>query len=445
MQELNNKLVLEPVYIAEYIELMNRIYMFESMRTPNYVIEGNEIKGLDCAHSDSIKQVTAEAGEQVKVGDNLKYVYQKDEYKWNEEKTQQGDYVGAHSQLLENLKAEIEKINDLSDKIMDSTLEESARNGYLDKIHNSGNVIITKTIEYYQNSGTTEKVNITVSLMNEAELEIYEDEEVYEIFIATNQANEEIEACTSLDVITGETDTNNNVTAEKFIESFLPFIEGDINKIMKKAENEKYNSFDMVEWGAFVNPVKGADDKLYLQDKNRNELIEYSQMLATIQGERDLMQKRGKKDQIMVKFQQTTKGTFFEILTSEKFNYRAQEQVYGYYISKGFNDTDGKRDSQIVENKRRMRKDGKPAGLEEVNRYRITRMPEYYIGEPLDWRNDNYYCNQIYTLNADNLSIYHDEEYSDRERTVWSKDGDKKKEQEMIGFFIVECSRVTSP
>ena len=92
-----------------------------------------------------------------------------------------------------------------------------------------------------------------------------------------------------------------------------------------------------------------------------------------------------------------------------------------------------------------MRKDGKPAGLEEVNRYRITRMPEYYIGEPLDWRNDNYYCNQIYTLNADNLSIYHDEEYSDRERTVWSKDGDKKKEQEMIGFFIVECSRVTSP
>ena len=205
--------------------------------------------------------------------------------------------------------------------------------------------------------------------------------------------------------------------------------------------DNQYDTFVINEWGAFINPSKESDSTLYEQEKNRNELIEYSQMLATIQGERDIMQKRGKTNQLMLKFQQTEKGTFFELLTGEKFNYNAGEQVYGYYVCKGFRDQDEKVENQIIESRHRGRKDGKPEGLSSVNRYRIVRMKEFYTGEPLDWRNDNYYCNQIYTLNADNLSIYHDEEFAAREKTVWTKDSEGKKvEKEMIGFFIIDCS-----
>ena len=69
-------------------------------------------------------------------------------------------------------------------------------------------------------------------------------------------------------------------------------------------------------------------------------------------------------------------------------------------------------------------------------------MPEYYYQEPLDWRNDNYFSNQIYTLNADNLNTIIDPEFADRIEVIEStenkdKDGKILKEQDMIGFYII--------
>ena len=76
-----------------------------------------------------------------------------------------------------------------------------------------------------------------------------------------------------------------------------------------------------------------------------------------------------------------------------------------------------------------------------------TRMKEFYNQEPLDWRNDNYYCNQIYTMNADNLNVIIDSEFGDRENVIYTNPGnnnEKGKEQEMIGFYIIEIT-VTDP
>ena len=73
-------------------------------------------------------------------------------------------------------------------------------------------------------------------------------------------------------------------------------------------------------------------------------------------------------------------------------------------------------------------------------KFRITCMPEYYRQEPLDWRNDNYFSNQIYTLNADNLNTIIDPEFEAREKTIFTKDATdatKVKEQEMIGFYTI--------
>ena len=429
-----NRIPMNEEFIAEYIHLMNRIYTFESTRMPNYTVSGTAASGLDKNHADSVVKVEDASGKSIEVGD-ITYNYKQNEYMWNEDVAN-----SEHAKLLNRLKSEIEIMTNAGYKIKNET-DATKVDGWREQIYKSGVEIVNATISYYTTVGTTTKYKVTVTMVDNAELEIYEDENVYEIFIATTgDENEEVIPTISLDVVKDETDPNNDVAGATFIKAFLAYIKGDIDTILGKTGNNVTDptKYAVTEWGAFVNPVKNtADSTLYEQEQNRNELIEYSQMLSTIQSERDLMQKKGEKSYIMVKFQQTVKGTFFELLTGEKYNYNAQEQVYGYYISKGFADEDKNSSSQIIEGKRKGRKTGKPDGIHDINRYRITRMPEYYIGEPLDWRNDNYYCNQIYTLNADNLSIYHDEEYAARERTVWTKKGEGKAEQEMIGFFIV--------
>ena len=80
-------------------------------------------------------------------------------------------------------------------------------------------------------------------------------------------------------------------------------------------------------------------------------------------------------------------------------------------------------------------------------------MKEFYSQEPLDWRNDNYYSNQIYTLNADNLNVMIDPEFADKERVIITKPSSNgsseemlqntqeiRSEQEMLGFYRIKCT-----
>ena len=183
-------------------------------------------------------------------------------------------------------------------------------------------------------------------------------------------------------------------------------------------------------------------------------------MLNTIQGQRDYIQKKGANQKsFLLKFQQTAKGTFFEVLTNEGDNYEAMEIVRGYYISEGYNKGFGSQPSDVVikvprgrrEQRAPIARGGKTAvPTTTYGKFRITCMPEYYRQEPLDWRNDNYFSNQIYTLNADNLNTEIEPEFAAREKTIFTKADSTAsttgvKEQEMIGFYTVSVNEVQTP
>ena len=75
---------------------------------------------------------------------------------------------------------------------------------------------------------------------------------------------------------------------------------------------------------------EGIDQAL---SNDENNLIEYSQMLSTVQGERNKLQRQGNKNKIILKFTQTVKGTFFEILGKEKMNTEQKSQIFGFFLS----------------------------------------------------------------------------------------------------------------
>ena len=170
-------------------------------------------------------------------------------------------------------------------------------------------------------------------------------------------------------------------------------------------------------------------------------------MLNTIQGQRDFLQKKGKKQSsFLLKFQQTSKGTIFEVLMDEGDNYGDKETIRAYYICQGYGYTANS--GEVIRQPRgrkeqRVARSGKGAVPKENGKYRITSMPEYYKQEPIDWRNDNYFSNQIYTLNADNLNTEIEPEFAARERVITTKadsETGKHEEQEMIGFYTISIS-----
>ena len=71
--------------------------------------------------------------------------------------------------------------------------------------------------------------------------------------------------------------------------------------------------------------------------------------------------------------------------------------------------------------------------------WRITIVPNFYEGEPLDWNNDNYYTTFLFAQNADNLNIQLDPEFEARNKVIFTTDTTdetKRLEQEMIGYFV---------
>ena len=294
-----------------------------------------------------------------------------------------------------------------------------------------------------------EGTTITADMLSSATEEIYESEAIYQVHYAIQKPEETSE------MVVGLSFNGSNVavplTSSNFMIDFLTQIDNDLVEILSLGTKE--HSYTLKDFAAYVKPT--IKDPANPTVEERNQLIEYSQMLNTIQGQRDFIQKKGAKQKsFLLKFQQTAKGTFFEVLTNEGDNYNAQETVRGYYISEGYNNGASSSPSDTVIKVPRGRREqrvpvsrgGKTAiPTTTFGKFRITCMPEYYKQEPLDWRNDNYFSNQIYTLNADNLNTEIEPEFAAREKTIFTKDTASTsttgvKEQEMIGFYTVSVS-----
>ena len=228
--------------------------------------------------------------------------------------------------------------------------------------------------------------NTTIETIEEAELEIYDKQEVYNVFESSLKDG-------TIDVIE-ELTTTLGMTVEEFIRTLID-PDGEIKTFCAYREPE------------VTEPIS-ADDN--------DKLIEYSQMFQTIQMEKDAL--KGEIDdnwehgyiQYLLAFLQTPKGTIFTLVTSNLTVTNkptdANERIDGFYLCKGI----------------------------EEGRYKIVGIPNLYEGEPLDWCNDNYYSNFIYDQNMENLNVIIDGEFSSRTTPCNGKEID----QNMVGYYILE-------
>lgn len=165
-----------------------------------------------------------------------------------------------------------------------------------------------------------------------------------------------------------------------------------------------------------------------MKKSNLNEIIEYSQLLSLIQEERDKTELQDSKALILM-FNQTELGTYFEIICPKPKDSMENVRQLGFYFDcPGFKQTvhrDGGKPTDFVIIKkdncyyRKQKEDHVPNRTyipgqfndeDDPNTLRVCIIPEIYNQEPLDWNNDNYYCNKIYLMNCDNVSIQYDGE-----------------------------------
>ena len=463
-------------YICEAAGLLAKYVTFENTRLPSYSPgdESTSAKGLDKNHPSSVAEATSDmylnkvidnyildeastpkrSFGTLKGNKNITYEFECE----NERKGfKDGDWIWAidpedddysHVELLEDLNSAFETLNwmcwgadsapsPVPDGVTVGTMEQ--------QLYVATRKAVSSGLEYYGQDTPVTKIGLTVEMLDLAELEIYEEEAIYQVHYAKKGTND-IVVGLSLD---GSEQDGKDKT-EDFINSFLTEINADLVKYLTLTVNKK-QTYAINEFVAYLKPSL-VDQSKGISVVDRNKLIEYSQMLNTIQGQRDFIQKKGEeKKNFLLKFQQTAKGTFFEVMKAEGDNYAVGEEMYGYYISQGYGYTIDSSSSDVIKvpkGRKEMRmvrgrsaapavKNEKPEG-----RFRITRMPRYYEQEPVDWRNDNYFCNQIYTLNADNLNTMIDPEFEAREKTIFTKDTAEGsttgvKEQEMIGFYTI--------
>ena len=155
-----------------------------------------------------------------------------------------------------------------------------------------------------------------------------------------------------------------------------------------------------------------------IKETNLNEIIEYSQMLSTIQEERNKIDLQ-KNQSLILMFNQTCLGTYFEILCPKPKNSNKNTQHLGFVL-------ECPRFEQLLTSKEKpniIKKGNGYFRTKEINRtyipgqlgdeykLQVDIIPSLYNQEPTDWDNDNYYSNKIYLINCDNISIQMDPEY----------------------------------
>lgn len=155
-----------------------------------------------------------------------------------------------------------------------------------------------------------------------------------------------------------------------------------------------------------------------IKETNLNEIIEYSQMLSTIQEERNKIDLQ-KNQSLILMFNQTCLGTYFEILCPKPKNSSKNTQHLGFVLEcPGFEQLLKSKEKPNIIKKgngyfrtKETNRTYIPGQLGDGEKLQVDIIPTLYNQEPTDWDNDNYYSNKIYLMNCDNVSIQMDPEY----------------------------------
>lgn len=245
------------------------------------------------------------------------------------------------------------------------------------------------TPEYDPNDTSTP---ITIEMIEDSELEMYDLGKIYKIFYATQDGS----------VVT-DLNTKTGISVEDLLIQAVETILG--------------KSITLLNMCAYVEPIWDSTHEA----ESIDALIEYSQMLKTVQEERNVIQLEPKK--IILKFTQTEKGTIFEILKSRVLSTTETEEISAFYIGLGYGELS---DEQLI------------TATPLINQpYRITVIPKFYIEEPLDWIHDDYYSNFLFDQNSNNLDIQFDAEFKARNGTIITKNYE---EQNIIGYYIIKTN-----
>lgn len=408
-------------YINEVLGYLSKCVSFEKTRLPSIREDNQGLESISSEWSETnsngwIEKFTedfTQGGINYKVVSGYEY-----NYKFRNE--------GKHADLIKNMEDKLKGIYmfSLMERMSETDNEGTADNEYA--LMRMIDELIVVWLEYYKGVVTPDD-----NLLDQySEIEIYEDEQVYKIFEATEEGETKVITC-----LTGGNEDEQSL--ETFIQGILEFFKDEIKTIVGRKED--INGFDIEEFVAYEDPMKGkTEDMISESELNKifqeddNNLIEYSQMLSTIQGERNKLQRQGNKNKFILKFTQTYKGTFFELLGKETKNTDDDSIILGFFMSELKN---------IVSHERKRGKGYIPDKTDNKRFVRITKVPEFYKGDPLDWINDNYYCNKIFTQNCDNLYLGLQPEIANRitvKGTPDEEDSNEFKEKDMIGYYMVK-------
>lgn len=408
-------------YINEVLGYLSKCVSFEKTRLPSIREDNQGLESVSSEWSETNPNGWIEKFNEdfTQGGINYKVVSGYDyNYKFRDE--------GKHADLVKNMEDKLKGIYmfSLMEKMSETDSEGTADNEYA--LMKMIDELIAVWLEYYKGVVTPDD-----DLLNQySEIEIYEDEEVYKIFEATEEGETKVITC-----LTGGNEDEQSL--ETFIQGILEFFKDEIKTIVGRKED--INGFDIEEFVAYEDPMKGKTEdmiseaelnKMFQEDDNN--LIEYSQMLSTIQGERNKLQRQGNKNKFILKFTQTYKGTFFELLGKETKNTDDDSIILGFFMSELKN---------IVSHERKRGRGYIPDKVDNKRFVRITKVPEFYKGDPLDWINDNYYCNKIFTQSCDNLYLGLQPEIANRITVKGTPDDEEPtelKEKDMIGYYMIK-------
>ena len=425
-------------YINEVLGYLSKCLAFEEIRLPS--IRESDNQGLESVNEEYdaetnpngwIEKYTEEF---TKNGVIYRVVDNYENYKFRD--------GGKHDDLIDSLRTK------LSDIYMYYALgkEEGSESLGLDYIMN---VLIGEYMDIWMKYYKGLVIPNNLIIREYSDIEIYEDEHIYKVFEGDGEEGTHIIS----KLTDGKTEDTDGEELKKFIEELMMYFKDEINSVTgNKGEIKSVSIDDMV---AYEDPLKELTNEDVDTDSaaidealsnNENNLIEYSQMLSTIQGERNKLQRQGNKNKFILKFTQTVKGTFFEMLGKERVNTDQKSQIFGFFISEL-----QRLVNHIVEPKvdRRSKRGIKhevkaiPDEIEGKWYLRITKIPEFYKGDPLDWINDTYYTNKVFLQNCDNLYVGIDPELDQRITPVGTPvegSSTELKEKEMIGYYILKVN-----
>ena len=416
-------------YLSELSDLIGKIVAFEENRMPCVKEDGT---GLDTVVENNM--ILVEESKIVSEG-MIVYTYYTGDYKWDTSDT------AVHASMVKKL----QDIRRVMYTDMQDTSVENDKPNVASRLYRMTDLFLKTWEDYYKIGDNGQTISLTTELLDAGEFEIYEEEGVYETFIQTE---------TDLLVAPAEGDVEAR-KANVFMNQVLSVAE--INKLINEAAGIKdnYKTFEVDNVRLYKNPIyktDGEDPEVV----NANAILEYGQFLATIQSRRNLIQQGGQGgDEVLVKFTQTERGTFFEILGKEPESSSAdvyEGAIAGFYISKGYQGKVAASQHAVKPTiprgryDRKIRKSVIPAKPVSAapdpaaEEWRITIVPKFYEGEPLDWTKDNYYTTFLFAQNADNLNIQIDPEFEARNKVVFTPGtGDnqpERLEQQMIGYFV---------